>query len=371
MTITRFSIDGLAGRPGTCEFELGEGVNVFFGLNGSGKTSLLRLLHSALSDDPSSLQRVPFKMARLDVTVGEGSPFSFSLRKADLGESREARLLGGILARGADRAAWTVSPERLGPRPHGYLPVTRLYHGGDGGSHERLGLSVDAASLTEDDLERRFTDMLQRVWKDYVSDFTLRVKAAQEVGLDAILHRVMMGPLQDRQQVVSADEAFEAVSNFMRRQGVISPMSREKFLTRFAAEPLLRSAAGVLLSVEKAIATYTTPRKTFEALVSELFYRGKTLAFSDSRIRVEADGRDIGMGSLSTGEKHLLRILVETLYAGSSVIIVDEPELSLHVDWQRRLVGMMRTLNPRAQIVLATHSPEIMADLRDDEIYQL
>ena len=50
-----FSISNLAGRPGTIEHELDSHINVFYGMNGCGKTSLLRLLHSAMRTDASDL----------------------------------------------------------------------------------------------------------------------------------------------------------------------------------------------------------------------------------------------------------------------------------------------------------------------------
>ena len=98
----------------------------------------------------------------------------------------------------------------------------------------------------------------------------------------------------------------------------------------------------------------------------------KTIKFTDTTIDVVAkDGTDIGVESLSSGEKQLLRILVETLMAEESSIIIDEPELSIHIDWQRELVDAMRTLNPAAQIIIAPHSPEVMAKSKDDCVFRL
>ena len=54
---------------------------------------------------------------------------------------------------------------------------------------------------------------------------------------------------------------------------------------------------------------------------------------------VTDDDKSIGLAALSSGEKHVLRILVETLDADAGPIIIDEPELSLHIDWQRELLG--------------------------------
>ena len=47
--ITEFAITGLAGRTDVYSGRFNRDVNIFFGLNGSGKTSLLKILHSAMS----------------------------------------------------------------------------------------------------------------------------------------------------------------------------------------------------------------------------------------------------------------------------------------------------------------------------------
>jgi predicted ATP-dependent endonuclease of OLD family len=52
--------------------------------------------------------------------------------------------------------------------------------------------------------------------------------------------------------------------------------------------------------------------------------------------------------------------------ARSNVFIIDEPELSLHLRWQEMLLEKMIESNPRAQIIVATHSPEIVGELRDN-----
>jgi predicted ATP-dependent endonuclease of OLD family len=62
---------------------------------------------------------------------------------------------------------------------------------------------------------------------------------------------------------------------------------------------------------------------------------------------------------------------VETLLTGPSTILIDEPEISLHIDWQRTLIKNLRILNPEAQIIVATHSPEIMAEVEDKYIHEI
>ena len=44
------------------------------------------------------------------------------------------------------------------------------------------------------------------------------------------------------------------------------------------------------------------------------------------------------------------------------VLFMDEPEASLHIEWQEKLIGMIRQLNPNAQIILTTHSPAVIME---------
>ncbi|MDP1990183.1 MAG: AAA family ATPase [Syntrophales bacterium] len=78
----------------------------------------------------------------------------------------------------------------------------------------------------------------------------------------------------------------------------------------------------------------------------------------------KAESRPIS--ALSSGERQLLVMLAHLSLnpnlEGSGVFIVDEPELSLHMDWQEKFVDAIREANPRVQIILATHSPAIILD---------
>ncbi|GAB02145.1 hypothetical protein ACT4_025_01070 [Acinetobacter sp. NBRC 100985] len=69
------------------------------------------------------------------------------------------------------------------------------------------------------------------------------------------------------------------------------------------------------------------------------------------------------MNELSSGEKQLLIILGQALLQEQkqTIYIADEPELSLHLKWQTSLTNAITTLNPKAQIIFATHSPDIVA----------
>ena len=65
---------------------------------------------------------------------------------------------------------------------------------------------------------------------------------------------------------------------------------------------------------------------------------------------------------LSSGEKQLLVILLTVLVEDNQpyVLFMDEPEVSLHIEWQKRLIDLCLELNPNVQIILTTHSPAVV-----------
>ena len=81
-------------------------------------------------------------------------------------------------------------------------------------------------------------------------------------------------------------------------------------------------------------------------------------------------GKYLPIYSLSSGEKQLLILLTEILIQQQKpfVFIADEPELSLHIEWQHNLISSIRKLNPNVQVIFATHAPEIAANYPDNII---
>ena len=108
-----------------------------------------------------------------------------------------------------------------------------------------------------------------------------------------------------------------------------------------------------------------------ESVNSFLYDNGKQLTFSEFELAVELqNGEHINSQDLSSGELQLL-ILFTFLYFQFDdpnqefAVLVDEPELSLHVAWQNRYVDSVRAANPNAQFIIATHSPEIAGQAED------
>jgi predicted ATP-binding protein involved in virulence len=75
----------------------------------------------------------------------------------------------------------------------------------------------------------------------------------------------------------------------------------------------------------------------------------------------------IPLKALSSGEKQLFILLTEALLQRESnyLFIADEPELSLHIKWQKKILPEMLLINPNAQVIVATHSPEVASNYPD------
>ncbi len=117
-------------------------------------------------------------------------------------------------------------------------------------------------------------------------------------------------------------------------------------------------------------AEVSAPKKQFQDMIDELFAdTNKKIDRQSNEIQfVQTNGNGttemITPYQLSSGEKQMLAILLTVLVENREpyALLMDEPEISLHIDWQQRLIDLIRQLNPNAQIILSTHSPALIMD---------
>jgi ABC-type glutathione transport system ATPase component len=105
------------------------------------------------------------------------------------------------------------------------------------------------------------------------------------------------------------------------------------------------------------------PKKRFQDIVDELFEEtGKKIVRTENEIRFSQIGETLVPYQLSSGEKQMLAILLTVLVEDHEpyVLFMDEPEVSLHIEWQKRLIELILELNPNVQIILTTHSPAVI-----------
>ena len=101
----------------------------------------------------------------------------------------------------------------------------------------------------------------------------------------------------------------------------------------------------------------------FQDIVDDLFAdTGKKIVRTENEIRFSQIGEVLLPYQLSSGEKQMLAILLTVLVEDDQhyVLFMDEPEVSLHIEWQKRLIDLCLELNPNVQIILTTHSPAVV-----------
>nr|WP_321411904.1 AAA family ATPase [uncultured Allomuricauda sp.] len=112
-------------------------------------------------------------------------------------------------------------------------------------------------------------------------------------------------------------------------------------------------------------------KTNFMEVVNSLLKRKELVVneLNDLFVKTQS-GKHFQPRHLSSGEKQLLIIFGEALLQRSKphIFIADEPELSLHVEWQESLVRSLKVLNPFAQMIFATHSPDIVGTYQDSVI---
>lgn len=121
-------------------------------------------------------------------------------------------------------------------------------------------------------------------------------------------------------------------------------------------------------------ALLSIPKKQFQDMVDELFSEtDKRIIRQSNEIMFEQDGETLYPYQLSSGEKQLLVILLTVLVQDGQpcVLFMDEPEVSLHIEWQQRLINLIRRLNNNVQIILTTHSPAVIMNGWQDAVTEV
>jgi energy-coupling factor transporter ATP-binding protein EcfA2 len=212
----------------------------------------------------------------------------------------------------------------------------------------------------EQDVNAVYTDILSRI-----ADTGRHARHAEgELSKDALIHEL------DKQAQRSV--AFS-------RYGLIAPIDIDKL-----AEPIGRATDDAYPMLVNVITPYVDSLRarlnalqpvhdaidTFCGIINS-FYKNKRLTFSLRRgpTVTTPQGGILPASVLSSGERQLLLLFCNILVAKdqNSIFIIDEPELSLNVKWQRNLVRTLLdfTRGSHVQFLLATHSIELLARHKD------
>jgi ABC-type glutathione transport system ATPase component len=118
----------------------------------------------------------------------------------------------------------------------------------------------------------------------------------------------------------------------------------------------------------------SAPKKLFQDIIDNLYAdTGKKIIRTENEIRFTQIGETLVPYQLSSGEKQILAILLTVLVEDQQnyVLFMDEPEVSLHIDWQQQLIDLILQLNPNVQIILTTHSPAVIMNGWMDKVTEV
>lgn len=278
--IVDFKIEGLAGRKGIYQKKLDRHLNVFFGLNGSGKTSLLKILESSMSRNSQSIINTPFKKAEVNIySIDYDDIFLEKINKDVLKGANRREMIDAVsdhpettMTYASDdfevvrsqrqRFQWEETPrdkrvknEFIGWK-HTYLPITRLLSGSLIKNIDRESRLNDISAETEEIWDRNYAETLLRLWIYYYNDVLSDVRKIQEDGFAQILSSLLTGSkLKNRKQKkLNVEEAYEKVKSFLTRQGSNRALPNyKKFAEHFHESEELKNIVLDIDNVENKI----------------------------------------------------------------------------------------------------------------------
>jgi predicted ATPase len=430
--ISRISVKSLFGaynydlKP-LAEAEDPDRLLILYGDNGSGKTTILRALFHLLAPDTggghkTALVGMPFNRFEVDFTTGDKVWLQRGENKLtgsySLGIHRPRRGEKTCDFRIDENGAIKVSKEVISfMKGLGYLNLA-LYFLSDDRTVRLAGIDRQEmifanAEVIDDEMffpsdipqhivrRRRQMDNEQRAQnvlfqsikraEHWIQSQAVRGSSQGESSVNAlyadILKRIAKLPLDttsgntaDIEVIEARIRTLEERSKSYAQYGLLPEFQGKIILSIIKGTPPthIRLVADVLTpyieSVEKKLDAMAALQRQIDSLVGLInsFYSGKRLVYEihDGFRILTNDEKLIQPQMLSSGERHLLLLFCNTIQTleKPSIFIIDEPEISLNIKWQRRLLTALRECagsNP-VQYLFATHSFEILAQCRNN-----
>ena len=364
--IRKLEVKGLNNRlDGAWEFN--EDLNVITGRNGSGKTTLLKLIWYSIS---GNLGQIIFDIPFRSVSI-KTDWFSLSIIQVREGEGRLECKFANKVEMGADfRIPWrgpdneqvdAIGAQTLRGMGSLFFPSFRRIEGGFA-KGPRYSIVDGAVSYKYDRFGRPIRDKDTEALREVVSRFSTAVQSYHT-------HRFIVS--------ISTDDIVELLtrkfSDVSEKTSTLHAKSLEYITQKTSERKLSDDPIPILDGIQKQVEWVNEERdlllKPFSVLGERirdiLHYEG--IRITTGITLGEAKGA-IGSDKLSAGEKQMLSFLCYNAFSENTAIFIDEPELSLHVDWQRLLLPTLLEQETGNQFFVATHSPFIYTQYPEKEI---
>lgn len=309
MKIKTVSIDGLWGRY-SLKWHLNPDVNVLSGINGSGKSTIL-LAVAGLISGKGLKDRYLSRFRKLTLEMSDNSRVSLTIvTPAD----------DNIDDQPNNTRIWIINCK--------YTQIISIEKDGGYTIDENTFPITDCEFISTFDFPISKNDIKQGI--RYVNFISNTHKISE---LDLMLDNMV-----DRYRSYQID--LSTTMSKMMTTGEANPETIKKLFGR---------------------------KTKLLDLLDELFQEsGKRMNRDKGEIEFifESDGKSHQYSELSAGEKQLLLIMLAVFMQEEqeAILVMDEPEISLHIDWQNRLLADIRRLNPNCQVIVSTHSPAMILD---------
>lgn len=368
---------------------------ILHGQNGVGKTTALRMVDGIMRMDFDIFRAVPFASAQLSMSddsfvtvrsVKDADPGYLEVTYKDVTARLHPSRQGGVAP--LEEAAVAAYRERFSTDTDAIkfelVSADRLLERKGNAQEEKAQFSAYIASMAdgvgrrvrpEATLNRKIQDFLNAAQANYRQFFATSEPDLFQRILSKLTELPSVAPPRDlltRLQIVKDGDR-----EVKERGLVIEPWDFDKLQAFLApgdnSEPNQYVTAVVGSYVEALEERHAQRQmlverlRAFERILGEfLLDKSATITGVDGlRIRTK-DGQVLREDQLSSGEYHLLYLLVSALITRrrGSVIAIDEPEMSMHIAWQRKLVSALIECASGAQpqLLLATHSPDIASE---------
>ena len=310
MKIKSIKIEKLYGKY-DIEWKLREGVNIIAGDNGSYKSTLLKILASicepeTISDD-FCVKGVTLSMT--DNTLIKFRSFKDSLLRLKK-DAEEDELLSELAAK-----------------------IKADIEGKDENSLSDHTLNASIIAIKQGDRTLSISNYKQLRGYNLISTFDVPAGADKGSVLDQQLDKL------ESEYAYYLSDLTKQITTRIQQNGQVNMTDLED----------INAHNNTFIGIINR--AFANTNKTVDTTQSKLQFKlGEDLLESNKR--------------LSAGEKQFLIVMLTVLMQRKEerILIMDEPEISMHLDWQRTLIENIQTLNPNCQIIIATHSPGVIMD---------
>lgn len=358
MIIKQVTVSGLFGKNSNETYCFNEDLNLVTGRNGSGKTTLMKLIWSIVSGNILlALNEVKFKVCSITT-----SDYVCTVTRTGDNTCKVELAIDG---------------------------VTHVFEDDNSGDDVFLESAEDqVASYLISRGSSLFFPTFRRIEGGFSMNFTspsrLRVGAKVEADIDTSMGSISRKLSNKEHVFVAAISSQDIVNLLLKQYASLSDevnSFQEKVTNRVinkirqyentqsvshTADTLLSETRSEIEKIEAYRAEILQPFTAVRSLVEKLFQHsgisfGRRLSFGDAASAINSD-------ALSAGEKQMLSFICYNAFHKNTIIFIDEPELSLHVDWQRRLFSILESQKSGNQFIFATHSPFIYGKYPDKEL---